>query len=147
MTVEIYALIDPRNNAIRYIGATCIGIEKRLKYHLGEAKRHDGTHLWRWLRVLINLGLSPLATKLEAVSIESSWQERERYWIAHGRSRGWRLTNATDGGEGLHNPSEGVRRKLSMAAMGKSYASGKRSEEFKRKAAENAKITKTVNSS
>lgn len=94
----IYVLIDPRTEAIRYIGATSEP-DRRLLGHIQESKRSD-TYKSRWIRTLTKLGLAPAMEIVEEV-VGDDWGERERWWIAHGKSEGWRLTNATDGGDGV----------------------------------------------
>ena len=136
MTI-IYALTDPRNGKIRYVGKSN-DTYLRLKSHMSEARRNSGTHRLNWLRQLLNLSLDPILTILEEVEDED-WQDRERYWIAYGRSVGWPLTNATAGGKGANNPSKATRKKLSKAAMGKRYAAGKRTKEFRLQQAEYAR--------
>jgi len=41
---NIYALIDPRNNEVRYVGKTNKSIEKRLKEHLESLRLKAHTH-------------------------------------------------------------------------------------------------------
>jgi hypothetical protein len=47
--------------------------------------------------------------------------DREKVWIAYGRAAGWRLTNHTDGGFGMHGHrfSEDHKAKLSAVNKGK----------------------------
>lgn len=144
MTTIIYALIDPMTREIRYVGKTSKGVIVRLKKHMNVAKHNDGSHLLHWLRELDDNGMTPATKILETVKRGDSWQERERYWIAYGRESGWPLTNATDGGDGLVNPSEKTRQKLSDAARGKRYATGKRSDAFSKRMAQVAKETKNA---
>jgi hypothetical protein len=59
------------------------------------------------------------------VATATTWENRERFWIAHGRELGWELFNLTDGGDGLHGliPSAEHRRKISEAhKRGSSFA-------------------------
>jgi len=136
----IYAMIDPRTDEVRYVGKTSKGLEYRRKGHINAAKYNDNTYLLRWLRGLLNTGEKPVMQVLEEVT-EDEWRDAERKWIARGRARGWLLTNGTEGGEGLCNPSPETRRKLADAARGNTHASGERSEAFKRRAAEIARQT------
>lgn len=102
----IYALVDPRNSSIRYIGKSIDPI-KRLKGHLNDKA---STKKARWIKSLLKYGLKPEVVILELVD-NDKWQEYERKWIAYYKSN--LLTNHTDGGEGLSNPSLEVRVKLS----------------------------------
>jgi hypothetical protein len=58
---------------------------------------------------LLEVGLRPIITEIESVTLET-WQEREKHWISVYKAQ---LTNLTDGGEGLINPSEDVKRRIS----------------------------------
>jgi hypothetical protein len=93
--IHIYALIDPRDGAVRYIGQTKTP-KRRLSGHMGQI--HD-SYKYRWIRRLKALGLRPVMEILE-IATEANWSDRERYWISHYRSIGAKLTNVTSGGEG-----------------------------------------------
>lgn len=105
----IYALCDPETQEVRYIGKT-VSLDLRMKNH-----RNDKTHTRkaRWLRSLAAKGLEPEVTLLADVP-DAEWQEAEQYWIAHFRKLGADLTNHTDGGEGLHNPNQETRTRISQ---------------------------------
>jgi hypothetical protein len=97
----IYALVDPRDGQVRYVGKTVKKPEHRLAAHLCEAfsKERSNWHKSRWLRSLLQQNLKPKIQIFEEVSEEVA-SEAEQRWIAYGRLQGWRLTNLTDGGEG-----------------------------------------------
>lgn len=102
----IYGLIDPRTEEIRYVGKTTRGLYRVLAHgkSIGVTKEKH-THKYRWIRSLRELGLSYGWTILEIIEDVFLIDDRERFWIAHGREVGWPLTNATDGGEGArHSP-------------------------------------------
>lgn len=46
------------------------------------------------------------------VTTAKNWKAREAYWIASLGAAGNRLTNSTDGGDGLINPSKDVRKRI-----------------------------------
>jgi hypothetical protein len=117
---EIYSLSDPRTGEIRYIGITFRG-RQRYNEHLSRAATGGRTHRDCWVRSLASEGLRPAYSVLEVGNGEG-WQERERSWIAKHREDG-RLTNRTDGGEGLpgYVPSPELRRKWSKARRGVPY--------------------------
>ncbi|SRR6266487_3906215 len=87
---QVYALIDPRDNAIRYIGISddtqyrfyqhlqCIGVGKREK---------------QWIKELRRSGLRPVLRILETIDSRSTACERERYWIQEMLHRGSPLLN------------------------------------------------------
>lgn len=98
--VYIYALVDPRNPTdYRYVGQTHKSIETRLKWHIRDACAGFRTHNYNWIRKIIRDGVFPEAIILEICN-EDTWKERESYWISKIRLEGYRLTNATAGGDG-----------------------------------------------
>jgi GIY-YIG catalytic domain-containing protein len=83
----IYALIDPRDDTVRYVGVTR-DVYFRLSRHVKDASKMDrkGT----WINGLEQLGLSPELEILETVELETIELnadidvvalEREKYWI------------------------------------------------------------------
>lgn len=119
----IYYLKDPRDDSVRYIGYTTHP-ESRLREHLRDARSSKTTHKVRWIRSLQALGLLPV-WHLEAEFPPECIHAKEREYIAMGRSEGWYLTNATDGGEGVLNyrHSEETRAKIGAAHRSLSPAS------------------------
>jgi hypothetical protein len=138
-TGYVYALVDPRQpkdyaSRIRYIGVTLRTPGVRFAKHIDEARysRRD-YHRLRWIRSVLRDGLVPEVEVLERVT-EDRLFDRERAWIAAHRAIGCDLTNSTDGGEGIVNPSPEMRRKGSLAKMGNRSRTGMRhSAEAKRK--------------
>jgi hypothetical protein len=96
----IYALKCPRTLNVRYIGFTRCGIERRLLWHICEARRGGSFPRCRWIRKLLAAGTVPIVEILEIVTAET-WQARERYWIAEfgGPGKPGKLLNCTLGGE------------------------------------------------
>lgn len=101
----VYALIDPRNNVIRYIGKSCSGLN-RPQQHLSKTAteprkdRKNGSLTKRqaWLKQLRLLKIKPIIKVLEVCKDDVHLIERECYWIAQYSSK---LTNLTSGGEGV----------------------------------------------
>lgn len=115
----IYALHD-ESGAVRYVGMTMHTLERRLAVHLSEARTSQRQyHRLRWIRKMMTAGTVPSIRLIETCSAQEM-PERERYWIREYRQLGARLTNSSDGGEGMLNPTPEVRRKLSIAARNKS---------------------------
>jgi len=108
----IYALSDPRTNAIRYVGKSN-DPDRRLQDHIVQAPRNK-YRTARWVNSLIQQGLVPGIEILEEV-VDSEWQVSERKWILLCRAQGCDLTNHTDGGEGVHNPDKEARERLSKS--------------------------------
>lgn len=96
----VYALVDPRDEAIRYIGITS-NADKRRGQHLEESKPVGGTYYRRWQKKLRRLGLKPGWKVLEENLTWKRACELEQRWIVHGREEGWPLVNANDGGNGI----------------------------------------------
>ena len=88
----IYALVDPRNNAIRYVGRAHEP-QIRLREHI-RSEREANPAKYRWLRELEKQGLLPRVEVLEGVygSLEDA-DARERVWIRHFINAGAELTN------------------------------------------------------
>lgn len=97
----IYALSDPRAPAeVRYVGKTVKKPEYRLTEHLAYSRKPVVTHLTCWLRSLSEIGLKPEILVLERGEAGADWISAEQRWIASFRAQGYKLCNATDGGEG-----------------------------------------------
>jgi len=116
---KIYYLSDPRDpNNIRYIGKTIRELNHRLSIHIAEISLVNKTHKNNWIKFLLNEGIIPTISLIEEIN-DSYGSEREIYWIRYYKELGFDLTNSTDGGEGMLNPSEETRKKLSKASTGK----------------------------
>jgi len=112
--VSVYALKDP-DGAVRYIGWS-IYPQKRLLTHIRVAKSgREVNHRTNWILSLAAKGLTPTLDVIEENVIDFS--RRERFWIAYFRSLGARLTNGTEGGEGMlgHRMSGRTKKALSEA--------------------------------
>jgi len=116
-TAYIYALVCPKSGGIRYIGKS-IRPKERLQNHMNEKSNCHRSH---WLASLKRDRLRPSIEILEVVSDQSSWQERERHWIAHGYALGWDLTNNTCGGDGVVNLHPDSRERIRTAWIGRKH--------------------------
>lgn len=128
--VFIYALVDPENGDIRYIGKS-IRPEQRLQNHMNEVSNCHRSH---WLQSLKKNGQKPDLLILEEIRGEFPWQESEKYWIARGRREGWPLTNNTAGGDGVTGLPEETRKRMAAVWKGRKHSpeSRKRIGESKR---------------
>ena len=122
----IYVLVDHRESDIkervRYVGVTTQKPAKRMKGHIGEARRGGGkAYRLNWMRSLLSDGIKPQMEVIESGSAERDWARSEQKWIAHYRGLGCKLTNLTNGGEGTPGcwRSDEVRAKMSAAQKGK----------------------------
>ncbi|MCR4300616.1 MAG: NUMOD3 domain-containing DNA-binding protein [Sulfuricaulis sp.] len=131
---SIYALFDPRDiNHVRYVGKTVQAPAKRLSEHIWRAqslKQRTPDYRCRWIRSLLAVGVSPGLRILEVVDLDEELTA-ERRWIALLKTS-HRLTNLTDGGEGMSGyvPSDETKRKIGAANRGRVL-----SDETKRKIA------------
>lgn len=120
MTVYIYGLYDPRNNALRYIGKT-LNLRMRFDLHLSETRCGRESHKNRWLAQLGTLELQPIMRVLEIIenSNDADWQERERWWIEAARECGDPITNLDSGGRNGNNKCYETRMKMKAKATGR----------------------------
>jgi len=108
-TIYIYSLIDPTTNIVRYVGKTS-DVERRYKEHLrGD---NSNSHKNNWIKKLLKQYKKPTLIILEECN-NTSWEERERYWISQYDN----LTNSTEGGEDGKMSVE-VRKKMSKLNSG-----------------------------
>lgn len=117
MATTIYALCEPdlQIPVIRYIGKTT-NLKTRFRDHLSKSSRLSN-HLGCWLRSLQNRKEKPVLMELTEVPDEIG-SAAEILYIRLAREGGMDLVNATDGGEGVNNPSTESRRKSSEAKIG-----------------------------
>jgi hypothetical protein len=125
---------DPQTNEIRYVGKTTQSLRRRFLRHMATSDLKGPTHKNNWVKSLLKQGLAPILDVLEECVDVTSMNEAERFWIAYLRYVGARLTNATDGGDGLAAGSKrpaAVVEKIRRALKGRP-----KSEEHKRKISE-----------
>lgn len=113
----IYGLVDPRTLMVRYVGLSSSGLSRAHRHRLPSVLGAEDTHKTRWIRGLLAAGLD-----YQVITLAPSSRERlvgdEQWWIAYARASGWPLTNSTDGGEGLLNPTEETRARMRAARVG-----------------------------
>jgi hypothetical protein len=85
----IYALTDPRNDEVRYIGQTKYRINR---YTQHKRNRDDNAAKHEWIAELNALGLEPGCMILEEVDWDHRFK-RESQWIKHYQEQGADLTN------------------------------------------------------
>ena len=93
----IYALIDPRTQAMRYVGKAK-DLRRRYLRHIRESQRQTN-HRARWIQSVLRSGLAPDMVAIETTT-EEGWIEAELFWIAYFRFIGADLVNTTAGGTG-----------------------------------------------
>lgn len=100
-THTVYALIDPRDNAVRYIGITH-DVYQRMRQHsrcIGDNEQKNA-----WIQELQDLQLMFHMHVIEQVSTVEKALERESYWIHHYLQQGIPLLNIS--GTKLPEPSQ-----------------------------------------
>lgn len=128
--VYIYALIDPRNNQIRYVGKANNPYE-RYKNHFNSA-RDKNTHKRNWINNVRKDGFRPELLIIDLVNI-NEWHFWEKFYISLYKSYGFDLLNYTEGGDGSTFGNKGSFKKGNIP-----YNKGMSiSEETKRKIREN----------
>lgn len=73
---HVYHLVDPETRAVRYVGKSA-NPKSRLRQHIDESQRAQNTEKKRWIRGLIDRGLSPALVIVSTHSDEASAREAE----------------------------------------------------------------------
>ena len=121
----IYVLRDPISADVRYVGKTW-NITGRLCDHLKNAKR-GRFYSERWIAGLLKCGRRPTLEVIDAGRGDGH-AAAERAWIAEHRRRGARLTNITDGGEGVDGLKHSKETLEKIAATRRSWSPERRAE-------------------
>ena len=130
----IYALCDPINSNVRYIGKSN-NPKKRYRTHISE---HGNYYKLSWIKSLKRKGLKPKLIIIDEVNIKD-WKFWEMHYISLYLSWGFKLTNLTNGGDGsgLKNKKGywygKYRSKETKEKIRKTKLGHKQSEETKRK--------------
>jgi hypothetical protein len=116
MKTNIYVLIDPRTNTIKYLGKTIQSLNKRLTCHMADRTKSKKSS---WIKSLKIQNLKPVIKLIDVV--EENWEFWEEYWITNIKMLGIELLNHTNGGEGMYGyiPTEETRKKWSKAFTGR----------------------------
>lgn len=122
----IYGLIDPRNQQLRYVGKSSVGLLRPQKFHSAKCRS--------WEMTLTNIGLTKEIEIFEELEegpgIRDRLNDAETFWIGYFKMIGADLTNLTKGGDGFtagYVMSVATREKLSKAHTGR-----KRDDQWKR---------------
>lgn len=99
-TGVIYGLFHPVTGALRYVGQTQAGLNRRLSGHVAKALRGDDSHLpvMRWVVKLKGEGLEPTIQLLDGPMHVVQLDQAERDMIAAKRGEGHDLLNVDAGG-------------------------------------------------
>lgn len=96
----IYGLFDPETGELRYIGQTIHSLEKRLSVHMADSKKGK-SYRKNWIKSLQDKGLKPIIQIIDSTSDINNLSKLEIYYISYFKNIGCRLTNLTNGGEGV----------------------------------------------
>lgn len=117
-TTNIYVLIDPRTDKVRYVGKAN-NVSQRYKAHLNRARKHQ-IHKANWIKQLRVLGLKPIVEVIDVVPI-NEWTYWETYWIAQMKAWGFDLLNYTLGGDGATFANQTSFKKGHKSWLGKNH--------------------------
>lgn len=120
----IYTLEDPITNDIRYVGKTSRSIKIRYQEHLYDCKKGKA-YSSRWINKLSKKGLEPIVREID--SCNNNGSELEKFYISKYKSIGCKLTNLTEGGEGLigYKHSEECKKAQSSRMIGNKNCVGR----------------------
>lgn len=105
---SIYKLYDPREpDEARYVGLTKVTLQRRLTAHTSPSHLRDNTYKNNWIKKCLLETTRPEICLIEVCTNRRQACAREKFWISYYRNLGHRLTNLTDGGDGMfgHKPS------------------------------------------
>lgn len=98
MKYKIYALVDPRNNKVCYIGCTYQNLNKRFLQHLNPIKTNQ-SKLAKLVRFLKNKSMKLSIIEIDNCSTKEEMYEKEIFHISDYKKRGYELKNIQDGGQ------------------------------------------------
>jgi hypothetical protein len=88
---KIYALVDPRDEQVRYIGQS-ISPERRYKDHI-MLRTYGIPAKDKWIKELLTIGLKPTLTIIDSCNAEQEARELEGYWMCYHHNEGANLFN------------------------------------------------------
>ena len=116
---KIYTLSDPDSKEIKYVGYTKNSLNKRLYQHLRDPKRGIKSHKASWINELDKNGKKPLMQLIEENLTMKEALEKEIFYIDFFKTKGYKLTNSTTGGDSYYEMTKEVKAKMSLNKKGK----------------------------
>jgi hypothetical protein len=112
----IYILKDPTNGEVVYVGKTK-DPNKRNRDHRRRCKGKFRSLLDKWKNQIMDVGQYPIMEVIDEFDTSeiNFW---EKFYISEYKLK-YNLLNMTEGGDGLQNPSEEVRRKIGEKSKGR----------------------------
>ncbi len=116
----IYGLVDPRDGQLRYVGKSTSGLERPKAHGHPSVLRKSQGYKANWLRLLKSMDLSHSIVIIQEFEDSEILPVAEIYWISYFKGMGCRLTNMTDGGEGVSGlkRSKNTKSKMSLSRGG-----------------------------
>lgn len=92
---SVYALVDPRDGQIRYVGQTRSTLRRRMINHIRAVKRCEQREermspCQSWISYCLSLGIKP---EIKMLQKRAQWDASEAAWIERLSSQGSRLLN------------------------------------------------------
>lgn len=117
----IYALVDPSNESIFYVGRSSSGLRRPQHHLLPCILKSSKLPVHNKIRQICAKGQVPRIEILEECEAASELNSAEQYYIREERREGHKLFNVTDGGDGMygHKHSPETREKISRAQKGR----------------------------
>ena len=110
---KIYGLSSSSDSSnIRYVGRTKLNLDKRLYYHLKSIK-YENSHKSNWIKFVLKNNDNIILTELHNNLNEEQSKFKEIEFIKKFKEEGFKLTNGTDGGDGLSMPTKETIEKIS----------------------------------
>jgi predicted GIY-YIG superfamily endonuclease len=113
-TAVIYTLYAFDGKGPRYCGFTSYPVKRFREHKIDKSKKHK----CNWVK---SVGPENIHMSILEITTPEKAPEREIFYIKKLRAMGFDLTNHTDGGEGLLNPSPETRAKMSASKKGKKF--------------------------
>jgi len=116
----IYALCDPDNGDVRYVGQTVQGI-RRCWEHKSNAKNNRDTNTYKknWINKLLKNNKMYCVMVLEKVTTKEELKPAEIKWIKYFKDLGFKLTNLTEGGDSNYTFTPEVIEKIRKSSTGR----------------------------
>lgn len=119
----IYALVDPRDVVVFYVGRSSSGLARARNHWSPTTLARSNAELRERIVAILGSGASPVAVELERLTAPAGLNDAEVRWIEEQRASGAPLANRTRGGKGQHGATHSAeaRGRISAARAGVSW--------------------------
>jgi len=142
MIYYIYTLSEDTIENVRYIGYSK-DPRHRLRVHQRESNLRVKNHKTDWIKKMIKEEKEIILNIIDSAK-DDEIKKLEKYYIKKYRDDGYNLTNSTDGGDGLINPTPEVRERMSKNNPRLGLNKGRKLSEELKKRLSDANKGKTV---